>query len=170
MATLDDVLSRVAAETTIEQSVGTLLDSLVTERDALKAQVLELQTELAAAGQDTAKVDSILAALGSNDSLLNASRRKLTNAVISTGGTDTSAGGDTSTDTLVGGQGDDSISGGNGADTLAGGQGDDTLVGGQGEDTISDTTTGGGTSTDTLVGSQGDDTLVGGQGDDSLTG
>lgn len=81
MKTLDDVLAQVQAEATVEASLEAFAQNLTEQRDALKAQVKELQDELAAAGQDTAKVDAIAAALDSNDSILNATAAELSAAV-----------------------------------------------------------------------------------------
>lgn len=163
MATLDEVLAKVAEERTIEQSLSVLLDGYTAERDSLKAQVAELQTELAAAGQDTAKTQAILDALDSNESLLNAARGKITGAVLQPG-PDTTTDSDTTSDTVAGGTGDDTVQGSEATDS---GTGDaNTLDGGLGDDSV----TGDDTSTDTLAGGQADDTLTGGSGDDSLQG
>lgn len=165
MATLDDVLAKVAEEKTIEQSLSVLLDGYNDALKALTDQVAELQAELAAAGQDTTKIDAIMASLDDNESVLNAARAKIIPAVLQPG-PDTTGGTDTSTGTVASGQGDDTISSGQGTDTIVAPAGDDTLSGGQGDDSV----TGAGTTTDTLIGGRGDDSLAGAAGDDTVTG
>lgn len=81
MKTLDDVLAQVQAESTVEASLEAFAQNLTDQRDALKAQVTELQAELEAAGADTTKIDAIAAALDSNDSVLNTTAEQLSAAV-----------------------------------------------------------------------------------------
>lgn len=85
MATLDDVLAKVAEEKSIEQSLSVLLDGYNDALKALTDQVAELQAELAAAGQDTTKIDAIMASLDDNESVLNAARAKIIPAVMTPG-------------------------------------------------------------------------------------
>ena len=78
------------------------------------------------------------------------------------------------TDRIYGGAGDDMLRGGAGADRLEGGDGDDVVLGGVGNDQLlgnrgADELDGGG-GRDTLAGGSGDDMLAGGGGDDHLEG
>lgn len=136
MKTLDDILAQVQAESTVEASLQAFAQNLAEQRDTLKAQVTELQAELAAAGQDTAKIDAIAAALDSNDTVLAATAAQLSAAVTAIPGDDT--GTDTgSATTQDAGGGDDTVAAGDtGADTVFGGQGDDTVAAGSGDDTV----------------------------------
>ena len=67
--------------------------------------------------------------------------------------------------TLTGSDGNDSLFGGMGAESIDGGAGDDMLFGGSGNDRIN-----GGTGNDLIQGNTGDDTLVGNDGDDNIHG
>jgi len=78
------------------------------------------------------------------------------------------------TDRIYGGAGDDTLRGGAGADRLEGGDGDDVVLGGAGNDQLlgnrgADELDGGG-GRDVLAGGSGDDVLAGGGGDDRLEG
>ena len=78
------------------------------------------------------------------------------------------------TDRIYGGAGDDMLRGGAGADRLEGGDGDDVALGGAGNDQLlgnrgADELDGGG-GRDVLAGGSGDDVLAGGGGDDRLEG
>ncbi|MCP1721331.1 retention module-containing protein [Pseudomonas citronellolis] len=71
--------------------------------------------------------------------------------------------GNSTTDTLNGGDGHDILYGGAGNSILNGGDGNDTLYGGLGNDTLD-----GGKGNDLLIGGKGNDTLTGGDGADTF--
>ena len=74
-------------------------------------------------------------------------------------------GGDSGSNTFVGGVDHDILEGGGGNDTLSGGAGRDHLLGGSGDDVVD-----GGDGRDILRGGSGDDYVRGGAGDDFLRG
>lgn len=127
---------------------------LEAEIDEVLGKLAQVPGEIAAAVQEAltnAGVDDTTArqAVIDIDNGVKAALAKVT-AVLNPptdGGGDTDSGGDTSTDTLVGGQGDDTVTGGNGDDTVDAGGGTDTTAGGQGSDIV-DTGAGGGAITD----------------------
>lgn len=63
MASLDDLIVEVADQTSVITSASVLLDGLT-------EQVQALRDDLAAAGQDTAKIDAVLLSLQSNKTAL----------------------------------------------------------------------------------------------------
>jgi len=90
---------------------------------------------------------TLLASLGREDLVVDASQNASTERVSISGG-----GGN---DTLSGGAGNDVINGGAGADVLVGGAGADIISGGSGDDTIT-----GGSGVDVMTGGSGNDVFV----------
>ena len=63
MATAQDVLDAVNDETTVEQSVITLLDHI-------NASLADVKAQLAAAGADPAKLDAVISQINTNKAAL----------------------------------------------------------------------------------------------------
>lgn len=73
MATLDDVKAKVDAQDTVIDSATALLDGIT-------QQLKDLQAQLSASGQDTAKIDEIIAGLDNNTGALAAAVARNTSA------------------------------------------------------------------------------------------
>lgn len=137
MTQLQDALAELKADDAqLESEIDEVLGKLAQVPGEIAAAV---QQALVNAGLDDTTIRQTVIDI---DSGVKAAIAKVT-AVLTppvdpgTGGGDTTSGGDTTTNTLVGGQGDDTLGGGNGSDTVGAGGGTDTSVGGQGSDTIS---------------------------------
>jgi Ca2+-binding RTX toxin-like protein len=130
MTQLQDALAELKADDAqLEAEIDEVLGKLAQVPSEIAAAV---QEALVNAGVDDATIRQAVIDI---DTGVKAAIGKVT-AVLNPptdGGGDTTSGGDTSTDTLVGGQGDDTLGGGNGSDTVGAGGGTDTSVGGQGD-------------------------------------
>ncbi len=90
---LDTVLERVAAQTAVIDGIAVIVETWTDDRAQLRAQIVELQTALGEAGNDTEQVDALLAAFDESDAKLTAIKDKLAPAVVE----NTPAGEDTTT-------------------------------------------------------------------------
>lgn len=79
---LDTVLERVAAQTTVIDGISEIVQTWTDDRAALRAQIVELQTALGEAGNDTEQVTALLASFDASDAKLAGIREKLAPAVV----------------------------------------------------------------------------------------
>ncbi len=143
MATLQETVAELAADDTELAADVTALVNIINDIPArIQAAVVQALTDAGVNDENTR------IALNAIDGSVKEAIAAAKAVLPATPGGDTTSGGDTSTDTVVGGGGDDTVTGGNGSDTVTAGGGTDTTVGGQGSDTVvagsgGDTTTAG---------------------------
>lgn len=137
-------LNKAAVKETTDSAA--LVDALGHMGDALTALRSEnndaLKKALADAGADADATTNILSA---NDAAIEAALVKanalLTQAPVEGTGQDTTTGGETTTDTVQGGNAGDTLSAGGGTDTIVGGNAGDSVEGGAAEGGVTVTTT-----------------------------